>query len=287
MRRSKSLAFHAAVSSPPMSLMRERIGAQLEVHDQWAGQGLARSAGTGRVDAFDVHGRSVARGHPQSPALPAGFRIVDAAVHALGEEAHRVRDAELDNLPIRQRVERIREVARTDGGVRTQAQNVVLIHPAVVGTFSGAVPAGERWSGERIKRPAFRAQVPLGRSRPVETPLALAAVRAGQWSAPPAHPRPALAVAGGPAASRVSQNIFVLTQPTMASSFWRLLLSHSVLLASSAKFKWCVPKHVSMNVNCLLFGSYTVIWREFWTNPSGVPVSGYPFADEWPDAAAQ
>src|SRR6266571_8582530 len=88
-------------------------------------------------------------------------------------------------------------------------------------------------------------------------------------------------------ASRVSQNIFVLIQPTMASSFWRLLLSHSVLLASSAKFRWCVPKHVSMNVNCLLFGSYAVIWREFWTNPSGVLVSGYPFADGWPDAAAQ
>src|SRR2546426_11041041 len=179
-------------SRPPMYLMRERIGAQLEVHDQRAGQGLARSAGTGGVDAFDMHGRSVARGHPQSPALPAGFRIVDAAVHALGEEAHRVRDAELDDLPIRQRVERIREVAGTDGGVRTQAQDVVLIHPAVVGTFSGAVPAGERWSGERIKRPAFRAQVPLGRSRSVETSLALAAVEARNLPALPRPPHPRL-----------------------------------------------------------------------------------------------
>src|SRR6266403_2918216 len=88
-------------------------------------------------------------------------------------------------------------------------------------------------------------------------------------------------------ASRVCQNIFVLTQPTMASSFCRLLLSHSVWLASSPKFRWCVPKHVSMNVNCRLFGSYTVTWREFCTNPSGVRVSGYPFADGWPDAAAQ
>src|SRR6266446_3981980 len=88
-------------------------------------------------------------------------------------------------------------------------------------------------------------------------------------------------------ASRVSQNIFVLTQPTRANSFWRLLLSHSVWLASSAKFRWCVPKHVSMNVNCLVFGSYTVTWREFCTNPVAVPVSGYTFADGWPDAAAQ
>src|SRR5437899_11149126 len=59
-------------------------------------------------------------------------------------------------------------------------------------------------------------------------------------------------------ASRVSQNIFVLTQPTMANSFWRLLLSHSVWFGSSAKFRWCVPKHVAMNVHSLVFGSYTV-----------------------------
>src|SRR3989454_10855781 len=88
-------------------------------------------------------------------------------------------------------------------------------------------------------------------------------------------------------ASRASQKTFVLTHPTMASSFWRLLLSQRVLSVSSAKFKWCVPKHVSMNVNCLVLGSYTVTWREFCTNPSGVRVSGYPFADGWPDAAAQ
>src|ERR671923_1502385 len=89
------------------------------------------------------------------------------------------------------------------------------------------------------------------------------------------------------AASPVSQNSLVLTQPTTASSFWVLLLSHSVLLASSAKFKWCVPKHVSMKVNCLVFGSYTVTWREFCTKPSGVRVSGYALADGCPEAAAQ
>ena len=66
--------------------------------------------------------------------------------------------------------------------------------------------------------------------------------------------RPALRLAASP----VSQNSFVLTQPTTASSFWVLLLSHSVWLASSPKFKWWVPKHVSMNVNCFVFGSYTV-----------------------------
>ena len=89
------------------------------------------------------------------------------------------------------------------------------------------------------------------------------------------------------AASPVSRNSLVLIQPTTASSFWVLLLSHSVWLASSAKFKWCVPKHVSMKVNCVVFGSYTVTLREFWINPSGVLVSGYTVADGWPDAAAQ
>src|SRR5262245_39930328 len=64
-------------------------------------------------------------------------------------------------------------------------------------------------------------------------------------------------------ASRVSQNIFVFTQPTRANSFWRLLLSHSVWFESSPKFRWCVPKHVSMNANCFVFGSYTVTCREF------------------------
>src|SRR5207244_9973836 len=88
-------------------------------------------------------------------------------------------------------------------------------------------------------------------------------------------------------ALRVCQNIFVLTQPTIASSFCRLLLSQSVWLASSPKFRWCVPKQVSMNVNCLVFGSYTVTCREFCTNPSGVRVRGKILAEGWPDAAAQ
>src|SRR5215467_6345498 len=88
-------------------------------------------------------------------------------------------------------------------------------------------------------------------------------------------------------ASRVSQNILVLTQPSRASSFWRLLLSQSVWLASSPKFRWWVPKQVSMNVYWFVFGSYTVTCREFCTNPSGVRVSGRTLAEGWPEAAAQ
>src|SRR5947199_10431922 len=76
------------------------------------------------------------------------------------------------------------------------------------------------------------------------------------------------------AASPVCQNSLVLTQPTTAASPCVLLLSHSVLLASSAKFRCCVPKQVSIVVNFLVFGSYTVTCREFWKNPSRLNASG-------------
>src|SRR2546427_6719724 len=150
----------------------ERIRTQLEVHDQRAGQGLAGRAGTRRVDALDVHRRSVARGHPQSSALPAGLRIVDAAVHALGEEAHGIRNAQLDDLPVRQRVERIREIAGADRRVRAQAQDVVLIDPGVIRPLGGALPAGERGARDRIEGTVFGTEVPLRRARAIEEALA-------------------------------------------------------------------------------------------------------------------
>jgi len=81
--------------------MREWIGAQLEVYDQRARQRLARRARTGGVNAFDVRWRSVAGGHPQAPAFPAGIRIIDAAVHAFGKEAHGVGDAQFNDPPVR------------------------------------------------------------------------------------------------------------------------------------------------------------------------------------------
>src|SRR6202142_172083 len=62
-------------------------------------------------------------------------------------------------------------------------------------------------------------------------------------------------------ASCVCQNSLVLIQPTTAACGTGapprpvLLLSHSVLLASSAKFRWWVPKQVSIVVNCLVLGS--------------------------------
>src|SRR5438067_2253901 len=82
-------------SSVPVGSVRERIGAQLEMHDERARQRLAWRARTGRVDAFDVHRRSIAGRHPQPTPLPPRLRVVDATVDTLGEEAHRIGDAEL------------------------------------------------------------------------------------------------------------------------------------------------------------------------------------------------
>jgi hypothetical protein len=54
--------------------------------------------------------------------------------------------------------------------------------------------------------------------------------------------------------SPVSSNILVLSHPRIPLPA-PPLLSHNVLLASSAKTKWCVLKQVSMSVNFLVFGS--------------------------------
>ena len=51
--------------------------------------------------------------------------------------------------------------------------------------------------------------------------------------------------------SPVSSNIFVFSQPTTCPP----PLVQSVLLASSANIRWCVPKHVLMCVSFFVFGS--------------------------------
>src|SRR5262245_50269593 len=75
---------------PSTRLFRQRIGPQLEVRRQRL-RALA---------AFDQPWRAVAVAAPQTPALPAGFRIVDAAVKPLGEEAGRKGTANRHNLAV-------------------------------------------------------------------------------------------------------------------------------------------------------------------------------------------
>src|SRR5713226_8360786 len=69
-----------------------------------------------------------------------------------------------------------------------------MAHPGIIEALGSSTPTGERGSWERIERPAFRAQVPLRRSRSVEGSLTLASVEAGNVAARQGHPRPALTV---------------------------------------------------------------------------------------------
>ena len=56
--------------------------------------------------ALHMERRAAAERRPQSAALPAGIGIVDAAVEALGVEAHRIGHAQDDELAVDQRDER-------------------------------------------------------------------------------------------------------------------------------------------------------------------------------------
>src|SRR5262249_25840955 len=67
------------------------------------------------------------------------------------------------------------------------------------------------------------------------------------------------------AASPVSSNSLVLNQPTAPVP--PPLEVHSVSLASLAKLRWCVVKHVSTNEYFSVFLSYTGSWR--WLSARG------------------
>src|SRR6516162_9649603 len=94
------------------SSLRQRIGADLEMHRH----GLVALA------AFGLPGRAVAAAHPQTATLPAAIRVVDTPVHALGEEAHRVRQAEQDHLAILEGDHAILEVGGRDRHVAAETE---------------------------------------------------------------------------------------------------------------------------------------------------------------------
>src|SRR6266478_7176259 len=97
-------------------LLRERIGAKLELHDL----GLRPFA------PFQVERRSVAKGRPSSLTLPAGFRIVYTAIHAFGIKTHRVGDAKVDELSVHERHQRLVSIARGKRNILPQPESIVL-----------------------------------------------------------------------------------------------------------------------------------------------------------------
>src|SRR5262249_31549439 len=129
--------------------------------------------------AFHQPWRAVAVGAPQPAAFPAGIRIVDAAVESLGVEAHRIRDADRDHLPVLERHEAVAQVRGRHRDVLAEPERVVLVDPGVVARLDARGLTLEARTRIAIERPALRAVV-AGRVRAVERALALAAIEAHQ-----------------------------------------------------------------------------------------------------------
>src|SRR2546428_3898890 len=173
--------------------VRERIGAQLEVHDDR----LLPLA------ALHEPRRPVAAGRPEPPALPAGVRVVDAPIEPLGVEAQRVRDAQQDHLAVLERDQAVVEIGGRHRHVGPEPEGVVLVDPGVVARLGAVLPdALEAGARILIEGPALRAVV-AGGLRPVERPLALAPVEAADVAAAERRPYDALLVDVGAADAEV------------------------------------------------------------------------------------
>src|ERR1700688_4218722 len=163
-------AGRALFKSSRRTSVRQRIGPELDVH------GARHRA----LAAFLEPGRAVAVGAPQPAAFPAGIRIVDPPIEALGVEAERIGNPDRDHLAVLQRHEAVTEVGGGDRDVLAKSGGVVLVDPGVIARL-GAVLADavEAGAGILMDGPAFRAMI-AGGGRPVERALALVAVEAGE-----------------------------------------------------------------------------------------------------------
>src|SRR6201999_2739079 len=103
---------------------------------------------------------AVAIGGPKPAALPAGIRIVDAAVEALGVEAKRIRHADRDHLAVLQRDEAVLQVRGGHRNVFAETEGVVLVDPRVVARLRRVLAdAFEARARILIECPALRAVV--------------------------------------------------------------------------------------------------------------------------------
>src|ERR1700730_10851010 len=169
-----------------VSSARQRVRADLELID------LRRRSLAGLA----MERRAVAVRRPERAALPAGVRIVDAAIDPLGEEAERIGDDHVDPLAVDERHQRLVAVAGGHRNVVAKAGRVLLVDPGVVARL-GAAALGdvlELRTWERRERPALGTQLAFGGLRAVEWALALAAVERAEMAARQRHVGDAVAV---------------------------------------------------------------------------------------------
>src|SRR5215212_3352877 len=147
-------------------LLRQGIGAYLDVN----------RARLRTFAAFHQPRCAIAARAPQPTALPAGVRIIDPAIHALGEKAERVRDAHHHHLSVLESDETVIEVCGRDRNVFTKAHRVVVIYPGVVARLSaGVFQPLKAWAGILVIGKSFGTVV-ARRIRPIERVLAFTAI---------------------------------------------------------------------------------------------------------------
>src|SRR5262245_33419474 len=129
-------------------------------------------------------GRSAGVGRPYTFALPARFRIIDAAVHTFGVEAHGIGDAKGDELFVHQHFQRISKIAGGERYVAIQLKDVVLINPSVIAGLGaiGVCHVLELWFRKWVECLAFRT-VLAGRGGTVKRSLTLVPIKAGEMFA--------------------------------------------------------------------------------------------------------
>src|SRR5262245_54692722 len=173
--------------------MRQRVRANLEVHDD----------GLLAFPALHEPWRAVAARGPEAAALPAGRRVVDASVEALGVEAEWVRDTQHDHLAVLECDQAVVEVARRHRHVLAEPERVVLVDPRVVARL-GAVLADalEAGPGILIEAPALGTVI-TGGLRTVERSLALTPIEAADVARAHRGPHHALLVDVGAANAEV------------------------------------------------------------------------------------
>src|SRR5258708_32955797 len=138
---------------PDGSLVRERVGSKLEMNDHR----LASLA------AFLEPRGSVAAAGPQSSALPAGIRVIDASIEAFGIEAQRIGHAQRHHLAVLERNQAVVEVAGRHRHVIAKPERVVLVNPAVVARLGADVAeALEAWARVFLEFPALGTMIPRG-----------------------------------------------------------------------------------------------------------------------------
>src|ERR1044071_7650988 len=101
--------------------------------------------------------RARAGGGPEAAAFPSRFLVVDAAVEALREDAHRIRKVQRDELALHQRVDRIAAVAHRDRHVLAEAEDALPVDPGRGADFGAAFDfhIAKLRPRKRVKGPAL------------------------------------------------------------------------------------------------------------------------------------